>query len=1268
MAIAAIIIFPFQETNAQSGKPFGQKITSLYYYFGSQKINLTESSTHIYVETRQAEQTLALLVGLQQLQAKAGAQVQTLSVSTRSVISITNHVAFDSTLAWLLQQPGVLLARPAVYHEQSKESLYEERFYVKLKPGISTLVLQNEVAKTGCSIISPYDYDKRVYLINAGSNTRFDGLKMANQFYETGLFEFSEPDFRPLDILHSPPSPNDPLFNLQWALKNTGTPSQFNGTPGADIGVEDAWMITKGSPAIRIAVIDEGVDRSHPDLINNIDPLGFGLTPANATTGSPLADARSHGTSCGGIIAAEADNGIGVAGVAPLCKIIPVNLSVSTNGSFGTSSQLATCIDWAWNQGGADIISNSWGGGTASSLIHEAIKRATTLGRGGKGAIVLFSSGNADAGLASPAIFPETIAVGAMDMCYQRKSINTCDAENFWGGNYGAGLDVSAPGVKIATTRNGGSYNQTFNGTSSACPIAAGITALILSVNNNLTQEQVRTILERSTRKVGNYTYSRVSGQPNGSWSNQLGYGMVNAHNAVLAAQNFDFACKVSISANGPTQFCTGGSVNLSVNNVAGAAIYAWLRNGVVIGSGSSLNATTTGLYQATILRPGGCTDTSIGISVRAPSSGGALQARAGNDTAICFSNIHILGGGPAAISGTPIHNPLRGMAHNGASNEFIRFNPEFPAEFFKSVKSNFNPDEDEFYSGGANTPYGLFMISRNNKFVKADTATGQIINIGNAIPASGYLWNGMTYNPLQQKIYAIAGNGSANQLYEINLRTGIATLIGSIGGAFNMTLVWIAADANGDMYTMRVITSGNAQIFKIGLNPLSVTALPSGTGFSANYAQGADFDPISGKLLLFGSTRALGSGSDFPGRSLWEANKTTGATNQIGAVGQPFNWLDALTFAGPEYQYNWSPATYLSNAKAPNPVFSGAPAGTYPYTLTVTDLCGQIKQDNVTVVVNPLPIPPAISPASPVLSYANQFRDTLLHNGQQAGINYQWTIGNVVQPEPSNKFPIDFTYNPNNQFRILATNQTTGCVSTGTNTVQFSYEAGQRLNTNTGLTVCNTSFYDVGGPTLNTGSLFTRTFTPSIAGSKLTLTLFQQLLNNNASLIVYDGNSDNAPVLDSITAAGNGTNIRSFTASNASGELTVRFRPGSASSTGWLGGLTCAEPLQYRSVNNGLWSNKATWQSKPVTAANNSWAAANRPPNIGDDFIHIRHWVTVESIVVADQVTVTSTGRLTVTAGSILRARKFVPAPEIKGEPGGVIEVLPTGQIQILN
>ncbi|MBC8884298.1 S8 family serine peptidase [Flavobacterium piscinae] len=116
------------------------------------------------------------------------------------------------------------------------------------------------------------------------------------------------------------------------------------------------------------------------------------------------------------------------------------------------------------------------------------------------------------------------------------------------GSDYGTNTDVSAPGVKIYTTDisgaagySSGDYAPTFNGTSSACPNVAGVMALILSANSNLNMLEARQILESTCSKVGGYTYNtNVSGQPNGTWSNDLGYGRVNA---LAALQLTTVAC-----------------------------------------------------------------------------------------------------------------------------------------------------------------------------------------------------------------------------------------------------------------------------------------------------------------------------------------------------------------------------------------------------------------------------------------------------------------------------------------------------------------------------------------------------------------------------------------------------------------------------------------------------------------------------------------------------------------------------------------------------
>ncbi len=320
-------------------------------------------------------------------------------------------------------------------------------------------------------------------------------------------------------------------------MKNTG---QGGGTSGADIKIEQAWTITQGRPEIHIAVVDEGVDLTHPDLSPNL-LTGFDAT-GNGTAGGPLTG-EFHGTACAGIIAAVKDNSIGIAGVAPNCKILPVHASF---GSGQTDQWLADGLEWSWQPsfGNADVISNSWGGGSPSSSITNAINSAVTQGRGGLGSVVLFSSGNDGNFIVSyPANLSNVIAVGATSINDSRESYS----------NYGIALDVVAPGGNnnVFTTDIVGpagystsDYASNFDGTSAACPHAAGVAALILSVNRCLTGIQVKRILELSCDKPGGLCYN--PGQPNGSWNNQMGYGRINAYRAV----QFAFSLETNIFTN----------------------------------------------------------------------------------------------------------------------------------------------------------------------------------------------------------------------------------------------------------------------------------------------------------------------------------------------------------------------------------------------------------------------------------------------------------------------------------------------------------------------------------------------------------------------------------------------------------------------------------------------------------------------------------------------------------------------------------------------
>jgi subtilisin family serine protease len=213
-------------------------------------------------------------------------------------------------------------------------------------------------------------------------------------------------------------------------------------------------------------------------------------------------------------------------------------MSVSIDLSWGnTPQQFANGFNWAW-QNGADVISNSWGGYAASSIIDNAITNTLSQGRNGKGTIVVFVSGNQD----FPSILypgksnPDILVVGAISPNGERKSDISCDNEYWWGSNYGTQLDVVAPGVFIPSTTWDGGYTQTFDGTSSACPHVAGVAALVLSINPNLTAQQVRDIIESTCQKVGGYSYHAEPGRNNGTWVDQMGYGLVNAYAAVQAA------------------------------------------------------------------------------------------------------------------------------------------------------------------------------------------------------------------------------------------------------------------------------------------------------------------------------------------------------------------------------------------------------------------------------------------------------------------------------------------------------------------------------------------------------------------------------------------------------------------------------------------------------------------------------------------------------------------------------------------------------------
>ena len=313
-------------------------------------------------------------------------------------------------------------------------------------------------------------------------------------------------------------TPNDPYYSDQWAHDNYGQANSASGgsvgTPDSDTDTDLAWDITTGDPSIIIAILDTGVNE-HSELQGRLVP-GYDYVYQDDNP----SDIQGHGTACAGIAAAKGNNNSGIAGGCWDCSVMPVK--VLGDDGYGEDTVIAAAIQET-AAAGVQIISMSLGGGGYNSYLDNSVSYAVDAGT-----VVFAASGNDNNGTISyPAHYDDCIAVGAMSPCNERKNTGSCDGENYWGSNYGSDLDFVTPGVRINTITSSGGYTSTFNGTSSACPHAAGIAGLILSVAPNMTPEQVRTIMQMNADDIGSPGFD-----------NETGYGRVNAYQSVLNLLN----------------------------------------------------------------------------------------------------------------------------------------------------------------------------------------------------------------------------------------------------------------------------------------------------------------------------------------------------------------------------------------------------------------------------------------------------------------------------------------------------------------------------------------------------------------------------------------------------------------------------------------------------------------------------------------------------------------------------------------------------------
>jgi len=303
--------------------------------------------------------------------------------------------------------------------------------------------------------------------------------------------------------------PNDTSFSQLWGLNNTG---QSRGVADADIDAPEAWNITTGSRSVVVAVIDTGVDYTHPDLAANIwtntgevagdgidnDGNGFiddvrGWDFANRDA-DPMDD-QGHGTHVAGTIGAVGDNGVGVAGVNWQVSIMPLKF-LGADGSGSTSNAIAA-INYATRMRrdfGVNVVAtnNSWGGGGASTALRLAIEAGEQAG-----ILCVAAAGNDSTNNDVTPSYPANSTSGVISVAATDRNNSLASFSNYGSTT----VDVAAPGVSILSTLPGGRYGA-YSGTSMATPHVAGIVALLAAADPTATAARIREAILTTTSPV----------------------------------------------------------------------------------------------------------------------------------------------------------------------------------------------------------------------------------------------------------------------------------------------------------------------------------------------------------------------------------------------------------------------------------------------------------------------------------------------------------------------------------------------------------------------------------------------------------------------------------------------------------------------------------------------------------------------------------------------------------------------------------------------
>ncbi len=456
--------------------------------------------------------------------------------------------------AQLRSQPGIEYVLPLLRLADSGVPIYPtDRLVAALRPGEDAAKLAEFAMANGCELQRCQRGVDR-YLLRVRDARAVNPIAVANALHERqDLVSYAHPDFIIPKETQSPPVINDPYYlSHQWHLD--GDVSK-GADAGSDINVEAAWDSVhgpnaQGTPEVRVAILDECVEKWHPDLFPNW-AAGLDLDP-DIPDDDPSPDGgQQHGTACAGV-AVAAGNSIGVRGAAPNCGLIGVKFFGATVSEMADGFYF--CVDPnndSDHSDGAAVLSNSWSfasGTLQPPDVVNAINYAANNGRNGLGCLVLFASANNDHtvnGVTAIAQLPSVMAVGGTNSHAQHTEFSDVGPEV---GIATPTNDRGDDGVRfgwlnITTVDNTGSsgynglpdldYTNAFGGTSSATPLAAGVLGLIISQDPGMSAAQARAILQQTAVKIDE-PYGRFD--PVTGHSHRYGFGKADAGQAVAAA------------------------------------------------------------------------------------------------------------------------------------------------------------------------------------------------------------------------------------------------------------------------------------------------------------------------------------------------------------------------------------------------------------------------------------------------------------------------------------------------------------------------------------------------------------------------------------------------------------------------------------------------------------------------------------------------------------------------------------------------------------